>query len=78
MGKIYVMGIGPGNRENMTEACLAHLKAADIIVGYTGYTELVRPIFPDKGYYETGMMQEVERCKAAIEFASGGKNICVI
>ena len=78
MGKIYVVGIGPGNRENMTEACLSYLNTADIIVGYTGYLEFVRPIFPDKEYYETGMTQEKERCVRAIELASGGKNICVV
>ena len=78
MGKIYVVGIGPGNRENMTEACLSYLNAADIIVGYTGYLEFVRPVFPDKEYYGTGMMQEKERCVKAIELAGGGKNICVV
>ena len=78
MSKIYVIGTGPGNRENMTEACLAYLQAADIIIGYTGYISLVRPIYPDKEFYETFMMQEKERCSKAIEFASGGKIVCVV
>ena len=78
MGKIYVVGIGPGNRENMTEACLSYLNKADIIVGYTGYISLLRPIYPDKEYYETGMMQEKERCVKAIEFATAGKTVCVV
>ena len=43
------------------------LKDSDVIIGYTTYTELVKPFFPDKEYLDTGMRQEVERVRLALE-----------
>ena len=53
MGKLYIAGIGPGNRENMTVACLECVEKVDVVVGYTGYLALLRPLFPEKEFYET-------------------------
>ena len=78
MGKLYVVGIGPGNSENMTEACRIRLQEADVIVGYTGYTDLVRPLFPEKTFFESAMTQERDRCAEAIKLAEGGQTVCVI
>lgn len=78
MGKLYVAGFGPGNPDNMTEACRSCLQGADIIVGYTGYISLLRPHFPDKTYHGTGMTGEAERCRAAIGLAKAGNTVCVV
>ena len=77
MGKLYIVGFGPGNADNMTELCRRCLHDCDVIVGYTGYTDLLRPLFPDKQFYETGMTLEIDRCRAAIELARDGKTVCV-
>lgn len=78
MGKLYVVGFGPGNSENMTEACRTRLQEADVIVGYSGYVKLLRPLFPGKLFYQSGMTQESERCRTAIKFAEDGQTVCVI
>ena len=78
MGKLYVVGFGPGNAENMTEACRICLQKADVIVGYSGYVKLVQPLYPEKNYFESGMTQEKERCQSAIKFAEDGQTVCVI
>jgi precorrin-3B C17-methyltransferase len=78
MGKLSVVGFGPGDAGGMTENCKKRLQEADIIVGYTGYTALLKPIFPHKAYHETGMTREAERCKAAIAYAKSGKAVCVV
>lgn len=77
-GKLYIAGFGPGNIENMTGACISCIKSADIIVGYTGYISLLRPHFPDKEFYETGMTKETERCIYAVSQAKAGKTVCVV
>ena len=41
-GKIFVVGIGPGNRLDMTARAVAALEQSDIIAGYTVYVDLVR------------------------------------
>ena len=65
--KLYVIGIGPGNYENMTVRADRALRESDTIVGYHVYTDLVRPIFPDKEYVTTGMTREADRCRMALE-----------
>ena len=75
---LYIVGFGPGNFENMTNAVTSAIRSCDVIVGYTGYTELLRPLFPGKLYHETGMTRETERCQKAIDLAREGRDVCVI
>ncbi|MDR1532760.1 MAG: precorrin-3B C(17)-methyltransferase [Clostridiales bacterium] len=75
---LYVVGIGPGNAENMTMACRAALERADVIAGYNKYVELVAPLYPHKPTVATGMKKEAERCRAALELAAEGKNAALV
>ena len=77
MGKLYVVGIGPGGLEHMTIKAKEAILNADIIVGYTKYIEMVRDLIGDKEIYQTGMRGEVERCKRALEL-SREKDVCLI
>ncbi len=78
MGKLYAVGFGPGDAGNMTEACRSCLQNADVIVGYSGYIKMLRPLFPEQDFYETGMTRENERCQSAIDLAREGKTVCVV
>jgi precorrin-3B C17-methyltransferase len=78
LNKLYVVGIGPGNYEQMTlEACNA-LEECDVIVGYTVYVDLVKEHFPEKEFLTTPMKKEVERCELAFEMAVQGKTTAMI
>ncbi|MBQ4220708.1 MAG: precorrin-3B C(17)-methyltransferase, partial [Butyrivibrio sp.] len=77
-GKVSVVGIGPGNYENMTLRAAQTLKACDVIAGYTVYCDLVRPFFPDKEYISTPMMGEEKRVKLAYEKAAEGKKVALV
>ncbi len=77
-GKIYVVGIGPGNYENMTLRAIKALEESDCIAGYTVYCDLVRDKFPDKEYIQTPMMGEEKRVELALEAASNGKIVSII
>ena len=78
MKKLFAVGIGAGNYDNMTVGAVKALEAADVIVGYTVYCELVKPSFPDKEYISTPMTQEIERCRMALEQAASGKLTAMI
>ena len=78
MGKCTVVGIGPGKYEGMTVEAVEALKAADIIVGYKKYVELVMPHFADKEFFDNGMRQEADRCREALKMASDGKNVALV
>ena len=62
----------------MTFRAMQALKDADLIVGYSVYTDLIMPLFPDKEYLTTPMKQEVERCRMAVEAACSGKTVAMI
>ena len=78
MGKLYVVGIGPGGKKGMTEEARAALEASDAIVGYTTYVKLVAPLFPDKEALSTPMMKEIDRCRMAIERAAEGETVAMV
>ena len=78
MAKIYVVGIGPGSYENMTQRAQDALAQCDVIVGYTVYIDLVKEHFPDKQMLTTPMRREVERCRLAFEEAQKGKTVAMI
>jgi precorrin-3B C17-methyltransferase len=78
MSKIYVTGIGPGLYEHMTEAAKASLEAADIIIGYKTYIDIIKDLIPNKEVLSSGMRREIDRCEKALELAKEGKTICLV
>ena len=78
MSKIYVVGIGPGEYEQMTLKAIHALENSDVIIGYTVYADLVRAHFPGKEFMTTPMKKEVDRCVIAFEEAQKGKTVSMI
>lgn len=77
-GKIYVVGIGPGNMEDISIRAYKILKSVDVIAGYTTYIDLVRDEFSDKEFYVSGMKKEIDRCEKVLELAKEGKIVALI
>ena len=76
--KLYVVGIGCGSRNGMTlEAEQAILKSS-LIVGYTVYTDQIKRFYPEKECLSTGMRQEKDRVKLALEKASQGETVSFV
>ena len=69
MGKVTVVGIGPGSLMDMTERARRAIDEAEVLVGYHTYIELIEPLIKGREVIGTGMRQEVERCRAAVEAA---------
>lgn len=78
MGKIFVIGIGPGAYEQMTMKAFRALESCDTIIGYTVYIDLVKEYFPGKEFLTTPMRQEVDRCRLCFEEAKKGKAVAMI
>lgn len=78
MGKVMVVGIGPGDPENMTLRADRALRNCDVIVGYHVYVDLVRDRYPGKEFLTTPMTQEARRCELALELAREGKNVAMV
>ena len=76
--KLYVVGIGPGDYDNMTVRADRALQSCAAILGYHVYVDLVRPRYPDKTFITTPMTQETDRCRAALELARGGTRAALV
>ncbi len=78
MGKIVVVGLGPGSMEQMTPRARKAIEEAQVVAGYTTYIKLIEPLLKDKEVIGTGMMQEVDRCKLAVKTAAEGKDTVMV
>ncbi len=78
VGKIYIVGTGPGSIEHITPYAQDVIKKSDIIVGYGTYIDLIQGLLKNKEVISTGMTQEVDRCKKAVALALSGKTVSVI
>lgn len=78
MNKLFLVGIGPGSADGMTQAAKAALEQSEVLCGYTVYLDLVRQQYPDKETYTTPMTRELERCRWAIDRAAEGKTVAML
>lgn len=78
MGKLYVVGFGPGGYEHMTQKAIEVIEKADVVTGYTTYVKILEEFFPDKHYLATPMMQEVKRCQMAVEEAMKDQTVAMV
>lgn len=76
--ELYIVGLGPGARQKMTQEAIDVVEACEVIAGYKVYIELLKPYYPDKEYLVNGMRQEVERCRLALETAASGKKTALV
>lgn len=77
-GKIYVVGIGPGNMEDISVRAYKTLKNVDVIAGYITYIDLLKDEFKEKEFYVSGMKKEIDRCEKVLELAKEGKTVALI
>ena len=77
-GKIYVVGIGPGKKADMTFRAYEAMEKSDIIVGYKTYMDLIKEYYPGKEMKNSQMTKEVDRCIDVLKLAKEGKNVAWI
>ena len=69
MGKLYVIGIGPGGLDHMTLRAKEAIDECNIVVGYNKYIDMIKPLVENKELFSTGMRGEEARCKKALELS---------
>jgi len=76
--KIYVVGLGPGEWNQMTQRALDALEECDVITGYDVYVDLIRERFQQKNLITTPMKKETERCHIALQEAMKGQTVAMV
>ena len=78
VGKLYIVGVGPGHHDHMTFRAKQVIEESDTIVGYTTYVNLVENLIDGKDVYRYAMTQEVERAHQCIDLAKEGKTVSLV
>ncbi|MGG7058946.1 precorrin-3B C(17)-methyltransferase [Clostridium tertium] len=69
MGKLYVIGIGPGGLDHMTIMAKKAIEESEVIVGYIKYIDMIKPMIEGKEVFSTGMRGEEQRCREALRLS---------
>ena len=76
--KIYVVGLGPGGFNQMTQRAIDALEECDVIAGYRVYIDLIKERFQHKSLVSTPMKKEADRCHIAIQEALKGQTVAMV
>ena len=77
-GKLYLVGLGPGDAGNLTPAAAAAIADSDELVGYHYYIEQVAGEAAGKVSHAMELGQELERAALAVDIAYSGKTVAVV
>jgi precorrin-3B C17-methyltransferase len=72
------VSLGPGFDAYIIPRAKAALDAAQVVVGYQTYIELIRPLLTNQEVVASGMKAEVKRCLAAIDRAQAGARVALV
>jgi cobalt-precorrin 5A hydrolase/precorrin-3B C17-methyltransferase len=77
--RLLLVGIGPGDLAQLTRAAEEALRAAEVVVGYRLYLDLVRPLLHDEQeIFASPIGDELARARQAIELAAAGRRVALI
>jgi|GEM_PF-608027 len=77
-GNLFLVGFGPGNHEHLTFRAREAIAEAEVIIGYRTYVRLVKDLIQGKEVHYTGMTEELERARKAVNFAYQGRKVALI
>jgi len=77
-GKLTVVGIGPGQSGWRTPAVTAALAAAEEIVGYGLYLDLIQDVIAGKPTHCSELAQEEARVRLSLERAAEGHEVALV
>ncbi|GGG14921.1 precorrin-3B C(17)-methyltransferase [Rhizobium wenxiniae] len=76
-GSLTVVGLGPGNPDQMTPEALAAVTASTDFFGYFPYIDRLN-LRADQHRHASDNREELVRAKAALEMAAKGGKVCVV
>ncbi|MBP2462788.1 MULTISPECIES: precorrin-3B C(17)-methyltransferase [unclassified Rhizobium] len=76
-GSLTVVGLGPGNPDQITPEALSAVASATDFFGYFPYIDRLN-LRPDQRRHASDNREELARAKAAIDMAAKGGKVCVV
>jgi precorrin-3B C17-methyltransferase len=76
-GRLTVVGLGPGNSEQVTPEAMRAVEACDDFFGYIPYLDRLS-LRPDQRRHASDNREEISRAEQALTLAAAGGNVCVV
>lgn len=78
-GRLAVVGLGPGGADLRTPRATEELRRASVVVGLDQYVNQIRAVLrPGTRVFESGLGNEYERAKTAVDLARAGNAVALI
>ncbi|MHB8481644.1 MAG: precorrin-3B C(17)-methyltransferase [Nitrospiria bacterium] len=77
-GELYLVGFGPGSHNHLTFRARQAIAQANVVVGYRTYIDLVEDLLEGKEIISTGMTEEIDRARSAVERAQKGDKVALV
>ena len=78
IGKLTIVGLGPGDAANRTPAAREALEAAEDLVGYKTYLNLVPDLPNAPERHGSDNRVELDRARAALDLAARGRRVVLV
>lgn len=79
MGRVQVVGLGPGHPRHRTPAAVTAVRSADAVVGYGPYIEAAAALLrPEQMVLRSDMGAEADRASAALSLAHAGWRVAIV
>lgn len=62
----------------LTPLAIKAINKSTSIVGYKRYVDLIEELLKDQKLYASGMTEEIDRCKKALELAKNGETVSIV
>ena len=76
-GRLVVVGLGPGNRSQITPEALAAVEDSEDFFGYFPYIERLS-LRPNQRRHASDNREEISRAEQALRLAAEGGKVCVV
>jgi precorrin-3B C17-methyltransferase len=77
-GRLFIVGLGPGDPRLLTEQARQALAAAEVVVGYRGYLDQAAGLLAGKWTEAGELGTEVKRAELGVELAAGGRTVALV
>ena len=79
VGQVAVVGLGPGEPAKRTPEAAAAVRAADVVIGFSGYVDLAADLI--EAHHEvqrSPIGSETDRCRLALSRAARGSRVALV
>ncbi|MBI3499612.1 MAG: precorrin-3B C(17)-methyltransferase [Proteobacteria bacterium] len=77
-GELAIVGIGPGSEAWRSPEVAEALAAAEALVGYGLYLDLLGPMAAGRPHYRSALGAESERARQALDLAAAGSRVALV